>query len=448
MKFFLSEFEQQQEGRPHMMMTPWVGSVVDTVSKQEQIDRDALVAAIESGTSVILCGKARAAREPSTAIVLGEIARPKICALVGATSADDDPTLNLQALQVAGADCIIDLSTVKNANDYRKTLRRTWQKPLGICVTYDLFSRRRQPYTRESFQSALRAALDCEPDFALAHVGVSRELMQDAAKSKRIMPTTSRGGGLIWAYMERTGADNPFVEYFDILISEMREVGAVLDLGDVFRPGCTADAGDELKEMELHFLAELRRSAMTGGVQVLCESGGHMTFDAIEELIPRYKKILGGAPLWLAGPLPTDRAITLDSIANVIGVALAARHGGNLFASLTNVEHYMMPTAVETSESVRHLRVALDAVDLTQGRAHAVSANRDVSEARRRNDWDRQATHALFPALARNAFLDADLGVPGKPCTICGPLCPHIKTGGTKQARAEQVVQLSRQEAS
>jgi hypothetical protein len=30
--------------------------------------------------------------------------------------------------------------------------------------------------------------------------------------------------------------------------------------------------------------------------------------------------------------------------------SLAARHGGNLFASLTNVEHCMMPTAVETSD--------------------------------------------------------------------------------------------------
>lgn len=175
-----------------------------------------------------------------------------------------------------------------------------------------------------------------------------------------------------------------------------------------------------------------------------------MPLNEIEKLIPRYKAIVGGAPLWLAGPLPTDRAITLDAIANALGVATAARNGGEMFASLTNVEHYAMPAAFESRESVRHIRVALDAVELAQGGAATIAANRQVSEARRRNDWDQQATHALFPALARNAFIDADLGAPGKPCTVCGVLCPHVKTGGTKMVAEQQprLIKLGGQGAS
>src|SRR5690606_3348392 len=102
---------------------------------------------------------------------------------------------------------------------------------------------------------------------------------------------------------------------------------------------------------------------LAGGVQVLCESGGHIPLHLIAELIPAYKQALGGAPLWLAGPMVIDNAVTLDQVVNTLGILTAGRCGGDMFASITHNEHYAMPTAPDTAEAIRYAHVAITAIE-------------------------------------------------------------------------------------
>ncbi|WP_028479025.1 phosphomethylpyrimidine synthase ThiC [Nocardia sp. CNY236] len=169
-------------------------------------------------------------------------------------------------------------------------------------------------------------------------------------------------------------------------------------------------------------------------MQVLCESGGHIPLHRIGELIPAYKEALGGAPLWLAGPMVIDNAASLDSVVNTIGIAAAGACGGDMFASITQAEHYAMPTAGDTADAVRNARVAITALELGRGNTAEIARQEAMSRARRKNAWKTQTEHAMYPDLANQVFLQQDLLTDGKPCTICGS--PAVTTAAREVANS------------
>lgn len=395
----------------------------------ESVEPAPVAAAIEDGTVVLLRSRASRSVEQFTPTLVGTGTRAKITALIGLGPRDRDRAAILESMSViiaARPDAVIDLTTNPEGIQLRQELKSVMGVPLGACLTYDLFGESRYKISRSEFLERFEAGLSPGVDFALVHIGMTWPLIEAMKNSDRIMPTTSRGGGLISRYMLRHNCENPLLEYLDDIADICRQYEVVLDLGDIFRPGCIADAGDALKERELEVIAEARLRLIDRGVQVLCETGGHMPIDKIPDLISRYKRIVGGAPLWLAGPMVVDTAVTLDSIVNTIGVAIAGQHGGDMFASITQNEHYAMPTAVETAEAVRNVRVAITALDVARQHEPAITRNRELSKARRLNAWSDQAQLSIYPDLSRQVFLQHDLLKDGKPCTICGIYCPHV----------------------
>ncbi|MGO4616569.1 phosphomethylpyrimidine synthase ThiC [Nocardia sp. 2YAB30] len=404
---------------------------------EEGIDPADAARMVEQGTLVFLRSEASRHMADYHPLFVGAGTRRKIAGLIGLGPRDNNRQAIVDSMAVilaAGPDAVMDLTTNPQGVALRADLKEVMGVPLGACLTYDLFANPRKQLGRSEFLERFELGLATGVDFVLIHPGINPMLAEMSEKSTRIMPTTSRGGGLLARYMRMHQCDNPLIEHFDGIIEICRRREVVLDLGDIFRPGATADAGDELKWREIQLLAELRKQALAGGIQVLCESGGHIPLHRIPELIPSYKDALGGAPLWLAGPMVVDNAVTLDSIVNTIGVATAGQHGGDMFASITQVEHYAMPSAADTAEAIRNVRVAITALDLARGWPAEVAQQRAISVARRANDWDIQAGHALYPGLAGNAFIEHGLEK-GAPCTICGTLCPHITA---KKEREEE----------
>ncbi|WP_433204504.1 phosphomethylpyrimidine synthase ThiC [Nocardia sp. CA-107356] len=394
----------------------------------EGLDPDVAARRVENGTLVFLRSQASRHLTAFRSLLVGEDTRRKVTALIGLGPRDTDRQAIVEAMAVilaAGPDAVMDLTTNPEGVALRADLKEIVGVPLGACLTYDLFADPRKKLGRNEFLERFELGLAPGVDFVLIHAGINPTLVAMSEKSNRIMPTTSRGGGLLARYMRMHNCGNPLIEYFDGIIDICRRCEVVLDLGDIFRPGATADAGDELKWLEIQLLAELRKDALAAGVQVLCESGGHMPLHRIPELIPAYKEALGGAPLWLAGPMVIDNGVTLDDTVNVLGVAAAGQCGGDMFASITHNEHYAMPTAPDTATSVRMVRVAISALDLVRGWEPEIAKQRAISVARRANDWEIQQGHALYPGLAGNVFIEHGLRT-GAPCTICGSLCPHI----------------------
>ena len=127
---------------------------------------------------------------------------------------------------------------------------------------------------------------------------------------------------------------------------------------------------------------------------------------------------------------------------NTIGVATAGACGGDMFASITQNEHYAMPTAPETAEAVRNVRVAIAALDLARDFEPEAVRNRELSEARRMNAWADQADLSLYPDLSNQVFMQHDLLKDGKPCTICGIYCPHVVVKKTVETPADVTLGL------
>lgn len=71
----------------------------------------------------------------------------------------------------------------------------------------------------------------------------------------------SRGGSIIFAWMELTGNENPFYERYDELLDICEKYDVTISLGDACRPGSIEDAGDISQISELVALGELTQRA-------------------------------------------------------------------------------------------------------------------------------------------------------------------------------------------
>ena len=66
-----------------------------------------------------------------------------------------------------------------------------------------------------------------------------------------VVTVVSRGGSLLFAWMQMTGNENPFFEYYDDVLDILRRYDVTISLGDALRPGCIDDASDAGQISEL-----------------------------------------------------------------------------------------------------------------------------------------------------------------------------------------------------
>lgn len=68
-------------------------------------------------------------------------------------------------------------------------------------------------------------------DFMTIHCGINKETAHKFKKNKRLTNIVSRGGSIIFAWMEMTGEENPFYEHYDEILDICREYDVTLSLG-------------------------------------------------------------------------------------------------------------------------------------------------------------------------------------------------------------------------
>ena len=113
------------------------------------------------------------------------------------------------------------------------------------------------------------------------HAGITRETAARFKKTGRLTNIVSRGGALLFAWMELTGNENPFYEHFDEVLRICAKYDVTISLGDACRPGSIEDATDACQIQELIVLGELVKRAWSQNVQVMVEGPGHMALNEI-----------------------------------------------------------------------------------------------------------------------------------------------------------------------
>jgi len=332
----------------------------------------------------------------------------------------------------AGADAVMDLSTGGDIDAILSAMIADSSVMIGTVPIYRSVSRLFQEgrktgeLTEEMIFKDIEDEAKMGVDFITVHCGITRRTLEVLGGCERVMGIVSRGGSLMAEWTMLHKRENPLYEYFDRLLEIARQYEVTLSLGDGLRPGAIHDAEDRAQIAELTVLGELVERARKAGVQAMVEGPGHVPLNRIAGDMKLQKRLCGGAPYYVLGPLPTDIAPGYDHIVGAIGGAIAAANGADFLCYVTPAEHLGLPTLHDVYDGVIASRIAAHIGDIEKGIPGAWERNERMSSARRRFDWEGMFSLAIDPARARRVrdlTEDKDRDV----CTMCGELCA-IKT--------------------
>ena len=395
------------------------------VAKKEQMEPEKLVKLVAAGQVVIPANKCHTCLDPNG---IGSALRTKINVNLGTSRDLNDLDMELQKVNDAvamGAESIMDLSSFGDTQKFRRKLTAECPAIIGTVPIYDAVVYYHKPLreitSEEWLQIAEMHAKD-GVDFLTIHVGINKNTAERFKKMKRLTNIVSRGGSIIFAWMEMTGQENPFYEHFDRLLDICQEYDVTLSLGDACRPGCLEDATDVSQLEELLTLGELTRRAWEKNVQVMIEGPGHMPLDQIAANMKIQQSVCKGAPFYVLGPLVTDVAPGYDHITAAIGGAIAASAGASFLCYVTLAEHLRLPNRDDVKEGIIASRIAAHAADIAKGIPGAKEWDRKMAQARARLDWEEQFSLAIDPEKARRYRAESK---PEKEdtCSMCGNFC-------------------------
>ena len=395
------------------------------VAQKEQMEPEKLVKLVAAGQVVIPANKCHTCLDPNG---IGSALRTKINVNLGTSRDLNDLDMELQKVNDAvamGAESNMDLSSFGDTQKFRRKLTAECPAIIGTVPIYDAVVYYHKPLreitSEEWLQIAEMHAKD-GVDFLTIHVGINKNTAERFKKMKRLTNIVSRGGSIIFAWMEMTGQENPFYEHFDRLLDICQEYDVTLSLGDACRPGCLEDATDVSQLEELLTLGELTRRAWEKNVQVMIEGPGHMPLDQIAANMKIQQSVCKGAPFYVLGPLVTDVAPGYDHITAAIGGAIAASAGASFLCYVTPAEHLRLPNRDDVKEGIIASRIAAHAADIAKGIPGAKEWDRKMAQARARLDWEEQFSLAIDPEKARRYRAESK---PEKEdtCSMCGNFC-------------------------
>jgi phosphomethylpyrimidine synthase len=334
----------------------------------------------------------------------------------------------LDAAVAAGADAVMDLSTGGDLDATLGAILRHAAVMIGTVPLYKTVSkvisegRKCAEVTEDEIFDEIERQAKIGVDFMTVHCGITRQSIKTLRTCDRVMGMVSRGGSLMAEWIIKNHAENPLYEKYGRLLEIARAHDVTLSLGDGLRPGSILDAEDRAQSTELIILGELAQRARIAGVQVMIEGPGHVPLSRIAGDMIAQKRICGGAPYYVLGPLPTDIAAGYDHICSAIGGAIASASGADFLCYVTPAEHLSLPDIDDVREGVIASKIAAHIGDLEKGIESAWAKDRKMSEARRRFDWETMFSLSVNPDKARRMRQrseDKDRDV----CTMCGDFC-------------------------
>ncbi|MDA8335581.1 MAG: phosphomethylpyrimidine synthase ThiC [Peptococcaceae bacterium] len=396
-----------------------------TVALSEGLEAGVLRELVAKGQVVVPANKNHRSLQPAG---IGRGLKTKINVNVGVSNDCCDVAQELAKVRRAvelKADAVMDLSCFGKTREFRRSLIEFSPLPVGTVPVYDavgLYDKELTEISAREFLGVVEEHARDGVDFMTIHAGINRETAARFKKNPRLTNIVSRGGALLFAWMERTGRENPFYEYYEDLLAICAAYDVTISLGDACRSGSVADATDASQIQELIVLGELTRRAWERNVQVMIEGPGHMALNEIAANMLLEKKLCHGAPFYVLGPLVTDVAPGYDHITSAIGGAVAASHGADFLCFVTPAEHLRLPTLDDMKEGIIAARIAAHAADVAKGIPSARSWDDDMSRARRNLDWEAMFQTALDPEKARRYRSESQPGQQDT-CTMCGKMC-------------------------
>ena len=417
----MRNYATQMDAAKRGIVTP----EIETVAKKENRPVEFIMERVAKGTIAI---PANINHKSLSAEAVGDGTRVKINVNLGISGDCKDYEMELRKVRMAidmGAESIMDLSNYGKTNTFRKQLIDMSPAMIGTVPMYDAIGYLEKDLleiTAKDFFRVVEAHAQEGVDFMTIHAGINRRAVEAFMREGRKMNIVSRGGSLLFAWMQMTGNENPFFEYYDDVLDILRRYDVTISLGDALRPGCIDDASDAGQISELIELGNLAKRAWDKDVQVMIEGPGHMAMNEIAANMQMEKRICHGAPFYVLGPLVTDIAPGYDHITSAIGGAIAAQAGANFLCYVTPAEHLRLPDENDVREGIVASKIAAHAADIALGLPGARDRDNAMAEARHKLDWPAQFALALDPEKAQR-FYEQVPPTERHTCSMCGKMC-------------------------
>ena len=324
-----------------------------------------------------------------------------------------------------GADAIMDLSNSGKTRQFRQQLIDETPLMVGTVPMYDAIGYMEKPLvklTKDDLLEVVRAHAEDGVDFMTVHCGINKSVIKTFKETGRLMNIVSRGGSLLFGWMEVTGNESPFYEFYDEVLEICHEYDVTISLGDSCRPGCLYDSNDATETAEMIELGKLCKRAWAAGVQVMVEGPGHMALDEIAANMKLQKRLCHNAPFYVLGPLVTDIGVGYDHITAAIGGAISASSGADFLCYVTPAEHLCLPNAQDVLDGLMATKIAAHAADIAKKVPHARDMDDRMGQARRKLDWDAMWKCALDPVTGKKRYEESPAATEGT-CTMCGKMC-------------------------
>ncbi|SHK19735.1 phosphomethylpyrimidine synthase ThiC [Paramaledivibacter caminithermalis] len=395
------------------------------VAEKEGLDVIILQQKLAEGKIVIPANKNHKSLSPEG---VGEGLRTKINVNLGISKDCCDVDKELKKAKAAldfNVEAIMDLSSYGKTEEFRTKLVDMSPAMIGTVPIYDavgFYDKELKDITAEEFLEVARKHAENGVDFMTIHAGINRKTAEVFKRNKRLNHIVSRGGSLLYAWMELNNRENPFFEYYDQLLDICEKYDVTLSLGDACRPGSINDSTDASQIKELIVLGELTKRAWERNVQVMIEGPGHMAINEIAANMVIEKKLCHGAPFYVLGPIVTDIAPGYDHITSAIGGAIAASNGADFLCYVTPAEHLRLPDLEDMKEGIIATKIAAHAADIAKNVPGSKKWDYEMSKARQKLDWEKMFSLAIDPEKARK-YRKESLPEHEDSCTMCGKMC-------------------------
>jgi phosphomethylpyrimidine synthase len=415
------------------------------VAKEEEVSVEFIVRGLATGYIIIPKNNSRP-QQKRRIVGIGKGLKTKVNVNIGTSTLHQNLEEEISKAKVAvkyGADTIMDLSDGGNLDVIRQTLLEAAPITFGTVPIYQAYWYGVEKYknplniTEDDFLNAFERNAEDGVDYTTIHSGITKDLAKRLSEVKRHGGIVSKGGTITAAWMLKYDKENPYFEHFDYLCEIARKYDVTFSLGDALRPGSILDSHDELQIAEMINVSRLAKRAHEKDVQVMIEGPGHVPLNEVAANVRLAKSLFGDIPYYVLGPLVTDIAAGYDHIASSIGAAISAAEGVDLLCYLTPAEHLGLPTAEEVKEGLMAYRIAAHAGDLVKIRDKAIRWDRDITEARRTLDWEKQIALSINPEEAARIHYRKEGQHEGNnvPCTMCGSACVYIMLPQQRQQR-------------
>lgn len=417
MKNYMTQMHAAKQGitTPEMMV----------VAKKENIDVKLLREYIAKGEVVIPANINHKSLEPNG---VGKGLKTKINVNLGISGDCKNYDIEMQKAELAfkfGVEAVMDLSNYGKTNTFRCDLIKRSPAMIGTVPMYDAIGyleKELLDITADDFLKVVENHAKDGVDFVTIHAGINRRAVECFMRSGRKMNIVSRGGSLLFAWMQMTGKENPFYEHYDKVLEILRKYDVTISLGDALRPGCIDDSTDAGQIAELIELGDLTKRAWAKDVQVMVEGPGHMAINEIDANIKLQKRLCHNAPFYVLGPLVTDIAPGYDHITSAIGGAIAASSGADFLCYVTPAEHLRLPNIDDVREGIVASKIAAHAGDIAKGIAGSRDIDNKMSDARHKFDWDTMFELAIDGEKAKR-YYESVATAEKHSCSMCGKMC-------------------------